>query len=118
MRLEQVDEIGEKFVTEELSKDGFWGDTESLLAVSKMYKVNILIFKEKGPYYFGTGYNPDYNRTIFMAYRRFRAKANEMTERECDHYDSVCGIDENLLFQCAEDLGNKMDNALERSNIV
>lgn len=34
--MEQVDELGTKFVTEELSRNGFWGDTESLLAVSNM----------------------------------------------------------------------------------
>lgn len=34
--IEQVDEFGTKFVTEELSRNGFWGDTESLLAVSNM----------------------------------------------------------------------------------
>lgn len=112
-KTEEVEELGRKFVAEKLSKNGFWADTESFIAVANIFKVNILVFEEKGPFYFAPCYNSDYNRTIFLAYRRFGTKGNEKKELKCNHYDSVCGIDENLLNKCVTDLSTKIDNIVD-----
>lgn len=112
-KLEEVDELGRKFVSEKLSKNGFWAGTETLIAISNIFEVNILVFEEKGPFYFATCYKSDYNRTIFLAYRRFGTRSNEKKELECNHYDSVCGVDENLLYKCVTDLGTKIDNSVD-----
>lgn len=95
-----TDEVCSVFL-QELSQDGFWGDSETLMAVSKMFGVNILVFSENGSFYFATGFNPDYKRTLFMAYRIGIHKI-------CNHYDTVCEIDEELLYKCANVLSMRM----------
>lgn len=100
-----TDEICSDFL-QKLSKDGFWGDAETLMAVTKMYEVNIFIFSEKGSCYFACGFKPEYNRTIFMAYR-FNG-IDEQGERNYNHYDTVCEVDEELLYRCANSLSARM----------
>lgn len=101
---------GKRFLTDFLSEDGYWGASESLIAATDIFKVNILVFNEKGPYYFSTRYNPTYDRTIFIAYR---ASNDEKTGIIYNHYDSVSGIGKDILLKCAIDLGEKIDTIIE-----
>lgn len=83
-----------QFLKEKLSVNGCFGGTETLLAVSKMYGVNILVFREKGPFYFGPGgFNSKFERTIMLAYRI--GGFDNDGQPDYNHYDSICGIDEN-----------------------
>lgn len=69
-----------------------------------MYRVNILIFNENGPFYFATGFNSEYDRCVFMAYRTLPIDGKS----EYQHYDSPSGISEEILYTCATHLSEKM----------
>lgn len=103
---DQIDNLGKTFLKNNLSANGFWAGSESLLAISNMFNVNILVFMENGPFYLSTGFNPDKNRTIFLAFRQLR---NTKGELDYNHYESVCEVDPELLFKCALDLRVKME---------
>lgn len=94
----------EKYETfmEDLSKSGFWGGEESLIAIAKIFSANIVVFNERGPYYLATGYNKDYPRSLFLAYRESMAFSGKR-----NHYDSICEIDNIVLSNCASDLCSK-----------
>lgn len=94
------------FVSNLLSKNGFWGGYETMLAVSNIYHVNILVFNEKGPFYLASGYSNEYDRTLLLAYRI--CKGGNHTNKY-DHYDSVCGANEELLYKCADELATKLN---------
>lgn len=97
-----------KLLCEKLSQSGVWGGIESLLAASQIYRVNILIFNEKGPFYFATGFNVQYDRCIFMAYRI--GSIDDVGKPKYQHYDSPAGISEEILYKCASQLSEKMQN--------
>lgn len=102
-----IDEACKDFVEKGLSKPGFWGGSESCRAISAIFRANIVVFVENGPYYFATGFNREYERIIFLAYRKLNRKdANE----EPDHYDSVSEIEQNVMYNCAGDLFNASAN--------
>lgn len=103
---DKVDELGKNFLADNLSSNGFWGDSESLMAISDIFDVNILVFRENGPFYFATGFNAEKDRTIFLAYRQLQ---NGKGELNYNHYESVCEISPELLFKCASELGVKME---------
>lgn len=86
-----------KFVEEHLSRPGNWAGAESLMAISELYKLNVIGFNENEKYYFATGHNTSYSRFIFIAYR---INSNS----EYNHYNSVCGINPALMYTCVSDL--------------
>lgn len=102
---------GLEFVSTNLCNQGAWGGTETILAVSNMFKVNIIIFNERGSFYFATGYNSKYERSIFLAYRI--GSQSKDGKFEYNHYDSVCEINESLLYKCVKDLGGKLDKQFD-----
>lgn len=95
-----------EFVSNKLSVKGFWGGSETLLAVSKLHQTNVLVFNENGPVYFSTGFNSEFKRTIFLAYRI--ATIDRNGKPIYNHYDSVSGVSEELLYSCAQRLANMM----------
>lgn len=101
-----MDEDGKEFISNDLSKEGSWGGAETLLAVSHIFSVNILIFNERGEFYFATGFNANYNRTIFLAYRVGSMSKNGSVRY--NHYDSIIGLSEEILYNCASVLSKKM----------
>lgn len=88
---------------EKLSMSGFWAGAESMLAISLIYRANIIVFDENGPYYFGSRYHKEHTRTVFLAYREYFQSG----ERRRIHYDSICEISEIVLLNCATDLLSK-----------
>lgn len=97
----------------ELECEGTWGGMETVYAVSSLYRVNIVVFNEDGPFYLGNGFNHEYSRTIFMAYRiggvRGKIKdGKKISKNHYNHYDTIYSLDENLLFKCAFDFSEKM----------
>lgn len=105
---EDLDGACKEFVSTDLVNESYWGGSESLLAISDIHNVNILVFRENGPFYLATGFNPEYERTIFLAYRGTVKKDGTCNY---DHYDTVCGIGEELLYKCANDLAKKMNTS-------
>lgn len=109
---EEIDKLGKEFLANDLTANGIWGGSESLLAITEIFGTNILIFNENGPFYFAAGFKA----SIFLAYRE-RIKSNG--EKEYYHYDSICEIGTDLLFKCATDSGGKMgNNTLSDSNVI
>lgn len=82
----------EKFISDYIAKPGNWDGSESMMAIGELYSANIVIFKENELYYFATGFNETYDQVLFLAYRNR------------NHYDSVCEISENVLYNCSCDL--------------
>lgn len=103
-RPNNVDETQCKaYVGEYLSQPGNWVGAESLMAISELYQTNIIGFNEKETYYFATGYNASYSRFIFIAYRK-------NSNGDYYHYDSVCGINPELMYKCVNDLSKVVFN--------
>lgn len=84
----------EKFL-KDLRKHDTFGGAESFKAISQMHTVNILVFCELDVHYFPIGFNPNYDRTIFIAYR-LAPNSNDVR----NHYDSVAEVNMNILFDC------------------
>lgn len=92
-----------RFIEEDLSQAGIWAGAESFMAISELYKVNMIGFNENDTYYFATGYNASYYRFIFLAYR-----LNSISQYY--HYNSVCGINAALMYKCVSDLSKVVFN--------
>lgn len=112
-KIEIIDfeEEATKFLSEHLSKKGFWCGAETIKAVSRIYGVNILMINEKGTVYFPTNFFFNFERMIVLAYRLSGAvEANianidkQPSNEHRNHYDSV-------VYMCAGDqlrLSSKM----------
>lgn len=98
------DDAGKEYISTDLSKNGEWGGSGTFLAVKNMFEVNVLVFKERGPAYFALGFNPSYKRTVFLAYRFV-----SIDNPTYNHYESVCGISEELLYKFAQHFGSNID---------
>lgn len=102
-----IEECG-NFVSR-LSLPGFWGGSETIRAVNEIHRANVIVFNEKGDFYLSCGFNQSYDRSIFLAYRlnKETSKSGNVIR---NHYDSVCAINEDLLYKCATILTNKIGN--------
>lgn len=96
-----------EFLDKKLNRPGFYGGTESLKAVSNIHKVNIMIFNELGDPYFPLGFNENFKRSVFIAYRLSSQTAKNIKKESCiksnhimlrDHYDSVAEVNINVLL--------------------
>lgn len=85
VNISDYDRQCEKFL-EKLAKHGFNGGKESLKAIAILKKVNIVVFNEHGPCYLANRFEPDYDRTIFMAFRGHGPNLKRI------HYDSVISL--------------------------
>lgn len=94
----------EKFLDERLSKTGTWGGSESLLAISNMYEVNIMIFNENDTYYCFNRFNFNFEKSIFVAFGSFTKIPGTR-----NHYNSVCQIDNEDLMKCAKKMSMLAD---------
>lgn len=86
-----------------LPKYSCWGGNESILALSELHKVNVLVFSENGPAYFPVGFRPEYENTLCLAYRLANGAANQKRI----HYDSVSGIEPDVLFECIKAISSR-----------
>lgn len=108
-KIENIEIDPHCYVNSFLSRPGFWGGTESMKAVSAIYKVNIIIINENSTHYLPFGFNFDFERTICIAYR-----LNPMPGEELyDHYDSVYQIPENFLNSIVEHSANIEKNKIQ-----
>lgn len=91
-----TDKECETYIDEVLSQNGAWGGSETIKAVSQIEKVNVLIFMERDTMFFPVEFDPNRERLISIAYRRAGNKFN--------HYDSVCELSSEILFDCINHL--------------
>lgn len=103
--LSQLEENCGAYLENKLSKDGCWGGTESLRAISAMNQVNILILNEDGSCNLVVRFNSEYERTIILSYRSIGGKKK-------NHFDSIVDIEESFLIKLTEHL-----IALEKKNV-
>lgn len=89
------DEKSRHFVKSVLSKPSCWGSTESLMAISNLYNLNVLIFNENDVCWFPFEFVDEF-KTIALAYRVSKIEANER-----NHYDSISEIGQPILFDCS-----------------
>lgn len=92
----------QKFINDLLPKPKTWGGSESMLAVSKLYKVNIFVFCEDNNMFYYNNFNLQYDRTICIAYRCGRT-----------HYDSLTSLEQQNVFYIAKMLAERVCNDLK-----
>lgn len=98
------------FVRYALAKDGkrkSWGGFESIMAVSEIYRVNIITFNEEGTCVIHPNKNTLHENTIAIAYRVGYHDGSGKEIR--NHYDSVIDVD-------AEDINTCTDSLIKRMN--
>lgn len=77
------------YVRHVLSRKREWGGHESIKAISKIHKVNVLVFNENGTCILQTNTNEKFDQTIAIA---FRIGLNAHGEEVRNHYESVCDM--------------------------
>lgn len=87
-----------------LSRQGNWAGIETVKAVSRIYRVNIVTFNECGIVQMVQAAEKHYDRTILLAYRFY---LNGRNERVYNHYDTVCDMDSDTMLAAAEFIMNK-----------
>lgn len=118
-KIENVEEQCNSFLND-LSDGNRWGGSESLRAVAVMFQVNIIIFAEDGECYFATNFNPEFNRSIMLAYRCNSYSDENIGDLKRNHYDSVAGLEENSIQDFVKILmkTNQISSNLENENDV
>lgn len=81
------------FVYQLLPKNGYWGGQETLLAVSDIFKVNIIVFLENELFMVINREGSMYKKTISVAYR-----FSDVDNRVRNHYDSVTDIESHDIY--------------------
>lgn len=88
----------QKFLSELLPKNSFYGGVESIKAISEIYCVNILTINEDGSSHFTIAFETSNDKTIFVSFR------NQ------NHYDSVVDMDSSTTSRYSKSLAQKEYN--------
>lgn len=105
------------FLNEYLIKQGHWCGSESMKAISKLLKSNIVVFSERGEVYFGESFNASYKNVIMVAFRLSKSEnhGEKISNMERNHYDSVVKLNENVIEMCFSNLMLKHVKSLEKT---
>lgn len=105
---EIIDMVAESkhFVQNVLSMNGYWAGHECLIAATRIFSVNIIVFDEDGTYYLANDGKIFYNQTIAIAYRIGQKKGNEIIRI---HYDSVSDISSDNIYKATNSIENRME---------
>lgn len=87
-----------------LSRDRWWGGAESLKAISIIHQTNVIVFNEKGEVNFGAPFDPDFKRSIMIAFRCSNSSGEDRSNKNRNHYDSVVNISEKVISMCSNSL--------------
>lgn len=106
-KVQNMEECCNRFLDTVLNIDKTWGGSETTLAVSKMYKVNVITFSEEDIYILPCGFNTEYSRTILLAFRGYSKGNNQITIRKNNpiarnHFDSVFEVQQDVLKELAK----------------
>lgn len=86
------------FLNDYLTRDDHWGGHETIQAVQEIYRVNILIIRELSTYNYFHRFDEPNTRVLLLAYRL----GNKSNRHSHNHYDSVCKIDEDVIWNLVE----------------
>lgn len=91
------------FLKQCLPRPGCWGGAESIKAISLIYRVNIIIFNEDGPFYLPCAFNTTFDRTVSVVFRIFNKSKMKKpkSNAERNHYDTVVEINQEIISECA-----------------
>lgn len=115
-----------EFVQKGLSSVNCWGGTESLKAISEMYKTNIIIINDDGKCNFAESYSPSNERSITIAFCALKCGIQKNNNSR-NHYNSVAEINDQIISEYANELiqtynkrikGIKFIKEIQKSNIV
>lgn len=87
---EKIHALCKSFVDETLA-GGCWGGTESVKALSEIYKVNILFIEDDGTCNMVDRFNEKFHQSILLAYRR-----------NGNHYESIVAMDNSTITHFAK----------------
>lgn len=88
------------FVKNRLAVAGTFGGTESIQAISCIYKTNVIVLSEEGTAYFGALFNCTYKKSIMIAFRGTKSQNNQNR----NHYGSVTNIKQPFVSQVSKHL--------------
>lgn len=100
-----IDDAGKRFLNECLKIPGCWAGAESLKAIHFVHNVDIIVLNENGPISYYNSSNEQPNRTIILAYR-----LSEDPEKR-NHYDSVCNIQSDGIYQLANIISKRLNQS-------
>lgn len=97
------------FVTKKLSKQGYFGGSESIKAISRIYKCNIIIVYDDGSCKCGYNFSSTNEKSIFIFHHDFLShKTKKQVVKESDnpgnHFDSIVGISDKQLDVLAKEI--------------
>lgn len=96
---------------DKLSKAGFWCGTETIVAISRLYSVNKIIFNGSGTCYTVEPFNFNYQNCALLAYCAYQTNPRKKKRKTVDivrnHYNSITKIDKNVLFMCMKKILTK-----------
>lgn len=78
-----------------------WGGPESILALSRLYKTNIILFSENSNCYTVGSFNSDYEKCVLIAYTSIGSGSGVR-----NHYQSICSINQDIIFSAMKTLLN------------
>lgn len=103
LKTHNPDEQCTNFLENYLSREGHWGGSESISAISELFKVNIIIFDECAGVRSGNSFNSLYKDIITIAFRFSKGKSQKENASHFDrnHFDSIVRLSEDVLSESA-----------------
>lgn len=95
-----------KVFLKQLASNGTWGGSESILAISKIFETNIIIFNENGSVSANVlnSLNFDFKKAVLIAYTHFG------NSDQRNHYQSVCALNRDAILSSTQVLMEKTRN--------
>lgn len=95
------------FLFDKLPSPGVWGGPEILLAVQRVYNVNVVVIDQDSNCNVTGGFDMSRERSLIIYYK-------SISGVKLDHYDSITKIDPATIYQCMQIL----NKAITQSNKV
>lgn len=107
-----------KFLNDDLSRTGFWGGSETIKAVYLKYQVNVAVVDEESSIRFAEKFEPQYPKTLLLAYRLNSYQDIEGTGGARNHYCSVASIEKEAIAGISEFLASNIKITLGIDEVV
>lgn len=119
-KTENIENAWQHYLEKELPKNGEWGGSETLKAVTRMKFVNILIMNAKGEGYFPYDFNMKLKQTVILAFESAgdafseSAAVDQSQSNDCDasdeiisnternHYNSVVRMEQSDIYTLSQ----------------
>lgn len=90
---------------DKLVESGIWAGTETLVAVSRLFSVNIIIIHEGGSCSMPQKFNHDYKFCVILAYCKYATTAQKNGNSK-NHYNSVTNMNSLTISSCMKKISN------------